>query len=88
MRMGRIGGFEACTFVALVELVELVGNRIGPLRECALGGGRGSGRVVCVWVLVGCLCVWCVCVCVCMLYGSREINANVSPLYILCKFGN
>lgn len=30
MRMGRIGGFEACTFVGVVEVV---GNRIGPLRE-------------------------------------------------------
>lgn len=29
MRMGRIGGFEACTFVGVVEVV---GNRIGPLR--------------------------------------------------------
>lgn len=29
MRMGRIGGFEACTFVGVVGVV---GNRIGPLR--------------------------------------------------------
>lgn len=27
MRMGRIGGFEACTFVGVVGLV---GSRIGP----------------------------------------------------------
>lgn len=42
MRMGRIGGFEACTFV------EVVGNRIGPLREFVLGarGGRGGGFLV------------------------------------------
>lgn len=43
MRMGRIGGFEACTFVGVVEVV---GNRIGPLREIVLrdrGGGEGGG---------------------------------------------
>lgn len=56
MRMGRIGGFEACRFVGVVEVV---GNRIGPLREFFFGGGGG----VCVCMgLAGWLCVWCVCV--------------------------
>lgn len=50
MRMGRIGGFEACTFVGVVEVV---GSRIGPLREFVLrgrgggGGGGGGGSCVC-----------------------------------------
>lgn len=46
MRMGRIGGFEACTFVGVVEVV---GNRIGPLREIVLRsrGGGGGGSCVC-----------------------------------------
>lgn len=38
MRMGRIGGFEACTFVGVDEVV---GNRIGPWREFFFKGGRG-----------------------------------------------
>lgn len=44
MRMGRIGGFEACTFVGVV------GNRIGPLRGFVLGGKDGGlgGWVMCV----------------------------------------
>lgn len=39
MRMGRIGGFEARTFVGVDEVV---GNRIGPWREFffkVVGGG-------------------------------------------------
>lgn len=61
MRMGRIGGFEACTFVVVV----VVGNRIGPLRGF-VGWGGGEG----VWF--GWLPVWCVCVCVCVLLGASE----------------
>lgn len=59
MRMGRIGGFEECTFAGVVEVV---GNRIGPLREFVLGGRGGDGF----W-LDGFVFGVCVIVCVCVL---------------------
>lgn len=65
MRMDRIGGFEACTFVGVDEVV---GNRIGPWREFFF-------KVVGVVCLLGCMSFgWMafslVCVCVCVVQAS------------------
>lgn len=65
MRMGRIGGFEACRFAVVVVVVVdgwVVGNRIGPWRRF-IWGREGCGGE--------CLCVCTVCVCVRVLLGFR-----------------